>query len=149
MYCDAKLSASTLYNKLKTGFRETRFISQQEFEATEVEIPEEIQRLSATVMLSTTVKPASKSRLFNLEDVTEMAKTAAAKFGKTLSFKTRYHNGGHGRASTVARWEVEYDSVKDACDIILNTNNVFGSYNPQAQAEVSLHQTTCPFAELD
>ena len=69
----------------------------------EVEIPEEIQRLSATVMLSATVKHNSLSKDFNLEDVTEMAKTSAAKFGKILSFKTRYHNSGHGRASTVAR----------------------------------------------
>ena len=62
-----------------------------------------IQRLSATVMPSATVKHNSLSRHFNLEDGTEMAKTAAAKFGRILSFKTRCHNGGHGRASTVAR----------------------------------------------
>jgi hypothetical protein len=54
-------------------------------------------------MPSATVKHNSLSRHFNLEDGTEMAKTAAAKFGRILSFKTRYHNGGHGRASTVAR----------------------------------------------
>jgi hypothetical protein len=36
--------------------------------------------------------------------------------GKTLSFKTRYHNGGHGWVPTIARYEVEYDSVKDACE---------------------------------
>jgi hypothetical protein len=63
---------------------------QQEFEAAGVEIPEEIERLSATVMLSTHVKQVSLSRQFSVDEVTDMAKAAAAKFGNILSFETRY-----------------------------------------------------------
>jgi hypothetical protein len=63
---------------------------QQEFEAAGIEIPEEIERLSATVMLSTHVKQVSLSRQFSFDEVTDMAKAAAAKFGKILSFETRY-----------------------------------------------------------
>jgi hypothetical protein len=63
---------------------------QQEFEAAGIEIPGEIERLSATVMLSTHVKQVSLSRQFSVDEVTDMAKAAAAKFGKILSFETRY-----------------------------------------------------------
>jgi hypothetical protein len=44
--------------------------------------------------------------------------------------------GGYGWLPTIARFEVEYDSVKDACDIILNTNNVFGASNTVAQGQM-------------
>jgi hypothetical protein len=39
-------------------------------------------------------------------------------------------------ASTHRQVQVEYDSVKDACDIILNTNNVLGAFNPVAQGQM-------------
>jgi hypothetical protein len=149
MFCDSKSTAIILKGKLQNGFRSTSFISQQEFLAASIEIPDEIDRLSGKVILSATVKDRSLHRNFGLNAVTEMARTSAAKFGKILSFKTRYHNGGHGWVATIARFEVEYDSVKDACDVILNTNNVFGAANPLAQHEVSIHRNPLPFAELD
>jgi hypothetical protein len=149
LFCDSKSTACTLKSKLQNGFRSTAFISQQEFQAANIEIPDEIDRLSGKVILSATVKDRSLHRSFSLNAVTDMAKTSAARFGKMLSFKTRYHNGGHGWVATIARYEVEYDSVKDACDVILNTNNVFGAANPHAQHEVSIYRNPLPFAELD
>jgi hypothetical protein len=44
---------------------------------------------------------------FSANAITDMAKTAAAKFGKILTFKLSFHNGGHGWAPTIARFEVE------------------------------------------
>jgi hypothetical protein len=149
IFCDSKTSASALKKKFQNGFHATTFVSQQEFEAAGIEIPEEIERLSAAVMLSTHVKQASLSRQFSIDEVTDMAKAAASKFGKILSFKTRYHNGSHAWGPNVARYEVEYDSVKDATDIILNTNSVFGSSTSQAQAEVSHCPNIYLFAELN
>ena len=149
MFCDQKSTACTLKNKLQCGFRDTVFISQQEFEAAGIEIPGEIQSLSAKVILSASVKEASCSRQFNLKTVSDMAKTAAAEFGKISSFKNRFHNGGNGWAPTVARYEVEYDSVKDARDAILNTNTIFGVHSPQAEGEVSHCRNRYPFAEHD
>jgi hypothetical protein len=149
MFCDSKLTACALKRKLQNGFRSTAFISQQEFEAANIDIPDEIDRLSAKVILSARIKEATRHKQFDFDTLAGMARTAAAKFGMILSFKTRFHNGGSGWVPTIARWEVEYDSVKDASDIILNTNNVFGIPNPQAQAEVSHHRNKCPFAELN
>jgi len=149
IFCDSKNTACELKKKFENGFRSTSFISQQEFEAAGIEVPEGIERFSATVMLSAAVKDSSANLNLSLNTVTGMAKTAAAKFGKILSFKTRYHNGGHGWGPTVVRYEIEYDSVKDAADVILNTNSVFGTSTQQAQAEVSYCPNTPPFAELD
>lgn len=140
MFCDSKSTASTLHSKLKHGFRDTKFINQQEFEAAEIEIPDEIDRFSGDVILTVTVKETSLDALLGPKAITDMAKTAAAKFGKILSFKLLYHNGGRGWTPTAARYQVEYDSAKDACDATLNTNTASGTCPPHAQAEVSHFQ---------
>ena len=145
MFCDSKSNACTMYSRLKPGFRETAFLSQQEFEAVDVEIPEEIERFSSKVVLSISVKKASVPKMFSLNAITDMAKTAAAKFGKILSFQVRFHNGGYGWAPTVAKYDIEFDSVKDACDIILNTKiTASGVSTTHAQAEVGHLRNTSP-----
>jgi hypothetical protein len=148
MFCDTKSNACGILNKLKHGFRRASSITQQEFEAAEIEIPEEIDSFSPMVMFSATVKQTSLDNHFSVGAITDMAKTAAAKFGKIVSFKLRFHNGGHGWVPTIARFEVEYDSVKDARDAVLNTNTASGICPPHAQAEVSHRRNTCPSAEL-
>jgi len=149
IFCDSKRTACALKKKFENGFRSTSFISQQEFEAAGIEVPEGVVRLSATIMLSAVVKDSSTSLNFGLDNITDMAKTAAAKFGRILSFKARYHNGGHGWGPTVVNYEVEYDSVKDATDLILNTNSVLGTSTRQAQAQVSHCPNTPSFAQLN
>jgi len=150
MFCDSKSNAYYMYNKLKSGFRETSFMSQLDFEAAGVEIPEEIDRFSSKVVLSVNVKASSRNRHFGMQAFEDMAKTAAAKFGKILSFQVRPWNAGREFSPTALKFDVEYDSVKDACDIIHNTSNMAsGIPPPHAQAEVNHLQITPPFPELD
>jgi len=44
--------------------------------------------------------------------------------GKILSFNVRPWNAGREFSPTALKFDVEYDSVKDACDIILDTSDM-------------------------
>lgn len=89
--------------------------------------------------MTITVKETSLDDLLSANVVTDMAKTAAAKFGKILSF-----NGGRGWTPTAARYQVEYDSARE-----LNTDIASGTCPPHAQAEVSRCFMIVLAAELD
>jgi hypothetical protein len=116
------------------------YISCETFKAADILIPDTIDRFSAKIAYFVAVKEHSRSRRFNTEVVTEMAKTAAARFGKIKTFDLVDDSGFalDGRL----HFDVEYDSVADANDVVHTTNPVRGLELPFGSSDVSASKSS-------
>lgn len=113
-----------------------RYITCQAFRAANIMIPETIDRLSAEIDFTVTIKDRSRARRFSKEAVIEMAKGAAARFGVVLHFAIAEDRefAQDGRL----RFKIEYNSVADANDAVHVTNPAAGMTLPSGTHEVSI-----------
>lgn len=136
VYCDSLKATKQLVKMMQSAGFAVAYISHEAFKASEVPIPETVIHFSAVITLTVQVKPESRTtNSFTVRDVTDMAKTAAAKFGKIEKFTLV--DGVHYQPSGLIKFEVEYDSVADAFDSILNTNQPSGDPTAYATFDVS------------
>ena len=108
LFVDSQSSAKLLYDKIQASHRVT-FISCEEFGSAKVNIDEHIKRLSAKVTVYVTVKEHFHANRFNVATVTELAKTAAARFGKILRFELVDDSAFAANPRLV--YSIEYNSV--------------------------------------
>lgn len=139
MFVDSLSGAKILFAKLRKNHI-VKYISYETFRATDVKIPDTIDRFSSKVTFTVTLKGQSYGRRFSAGAVTEMAKTAAAKFGKIEDFDLADDTewAQYGRM----RYLLDFDSVGDANDIVHTLNPVQGLTLPHGTHEVSAHVST-------
>lgn len=155
LFIDTLSGAKQLYDQIKVSYQ-TTFISCDEFRGANVNIGEHVERLSSEVTFYVTLKEHYNPVRFHVAAVTELAKTAAARFGKILRFELIDESGFAANSRLV--YSVEYNSVADANDAVLITNPVRGLTLPNGSAEVStmnisillttLDANTCPAHQL-
>lgn len=135
---DSLSGAKALYGKLAMCHHAVKFISYEEFRAAQVIIPDTIDRFSAKITFTVALKNQSYGRRFSADAVTEMAKVAAAKFGKIEDFTLINDREfvQYGRM----KYEIEFDSVGDGNDLVHTTNPVRGLTLPHGTHEVSAHE---------
>ena len=134
LFVDSLSGAKYLYDQMKISHQAT-FISCEEFRSANVNIGEHVERLSSEVTFFVTLKEHYHSNRFNVAAVTEMAKSAAARFGKINHFDLVDASGFAATSRLV--FSVDYNSVADANDAVLHTNPVGGLTLPNGTAEVS------------
>jgi hypothetical protein len=127
-------SAKVLLRKIKRSHF-ADYISVESFKAADILIPDTIDRFSGKIAYFVSVKEHSRSRRFSIEVITEMAKTAAARFGKVKTFDLVDASGF--APAGLLHFDVEYDSVADANDVVHTTNPVRGLELPFGSSEVS------------
>lgn len=134
LFVDTLHGAKSLYDMLKMTHH-VQYITCETFRAAKVNIPETIDRLSADVDFTVSIKGRSRARRFNEAVVVDMAKGAAAKFGMILHFElvdnSDFVAGGR------LRFKIEYNSVGDANDAVHATNPADGVTLPFGTHEVS------------
>jgi hypothetical protein len=131
---DTLLGAKTIYDRLQHAYPVT-YISCEAFKAADVKIHDNIDRFSADVSFYVTLQESSRDNKFNVATISEMAKTAAARFGRILRFSIVDDSGFASNWSL--KFSIEYNSVADASDAINTTNPVNGLTLPYGTAEVS------------
>jgi hypothetical protein len=110
-----------LRRKIRRSYH-VRYISCETFKAADILIPDTIDRFPAKIGYFVAVKDHSRSQRFNTEVVTEMAKTAAAIFGKIKPRRPRHQRSNRcpGRqdclrpvhsACTCRRWPCRLRSL--------------------------------------
>lgn len=134
LFVDTLSGAGSLRDKIRASHRVT-YISCEEFRGANAIIGEHVERLSAEVTLYVTLKEHYHTDRFGVAAVTELAKTAAARFGKILRFELVDDSGFPANSRLV--YSIEYNSVADANDAVLITNPVRGLTLPNGSAEVS------------
>ena len=134
LYVDTISGARLLFDQIRSS-HQVCFISCEEFRNADVLIEEHVERLSSEVTLFVTPKATIRANMFNIAAITEMAKTAAARFGKILNFQLVDDLDFATKSRLV--YSVEYNSVADANDAVLITNPVSGLTLPNGTAEVS------------
>lgn len=134
LFIDTLSDAKGLYDQIKTSHPAT-FISCEEFRSAKIKIGDHIERLSAVVTFFVTLKEHFHSDRYNVAVVTEMAKSAAARFGPILHFDLLDDSEFAAKSRLV--FTVDYNSVADATDAVLITNPVDGLTLPNGTAEVS------------
>lgn len=121
MFCDSLNGTRELFNKLQRSYK-VKYISYEDFKACDIPIPENVTLFSAHVTLTTELQDGSHVNRFTADQVTEMAKSAAAKFGKVVPGQFFVVDSSEYATTGRIKFEVEYDSVADARDAILHTN---------------------------
>lgn len=134
LFIDTLSDAKGLYDQIKTSHQAT-FISCEEFRSARIKIGDHIERLSSVVTLFVTLKEHFHGGRYNVAVVTEMAKSAAARFGPIRRFDLLDESDFAANSRLV--YSVDYNSVADATDAVLITNPVDGLTLPNGTAEVS------------
>lgn len=136
MFCDSLNSTRELFNKLQRSYK-VKYISYVDFKAAGIQVPDTVTLLSAHVSLTTELQDDSQVSRFTVDLVTEMAKSAAAKFGKVVPGQFYVVDPSEYATTGRIRFEVEYDSVGDAQDAILHTNMPSRIRSEHASCDVS------------
>ncbi|GAB7323256.1 hypothetical protein MBLNU13_g05739t1 [Cladosporium sp. NU13] len=132
LFIDTLSDAKGLYDQIKTSHQAT-FISCEEFRSAKIKIGDHIERLSSVVTFFVTLKEHIHSDRYNVAVVTEMAKSAAARFGPILRFDLLDDSDFAANSRLV--FTVDYNSVADATDAVLITNPVDGLTLPNGTAQ--------------
>jgi len=134
LFADTLTGAKALHYKIQHS-HPVQYISLEAFRNANVTLHEHVERFSSEIILHVVLKEGSRGPKFSIATITEMAKTAAARFGKIMRFELA------DESDFAANWHlifaVEYNSVADANDAILTTNPVNGLILPYGSAEVS------------
>lgn len=136
LFVDTLHGSKSLHDMLQMTHR-VQYITCKTFRAANVTIPETIDRLSAEVDFTVSIKGKSRARRFSIETVVEMAKGAAAKFGMILHFEL-VDNSEFAQDGRL-KFKIEYNSVGDANDAVHTTNPADGVKLPFGTHEVSAH----------
>ena len=135
MFVDTILGSRTLHDKLQHAYPIT-YISAEAFKAADVKINDNVDRFSAEISFYVTLLESSRGKKFSVATISEMAKTAAARFGRIMRFDLV--DNSDFTANFRLKFAIEYNSVADASDAVHTTNPVNGLTLPYGTAEVSL-----------
>lgn len=116
MFSDSLALSRQMLQMLRKHFK-VGYTTREGFAAADVNIPSHVTKFSGTVTVHASVKETSARHNFTREQMSDMVKDIAARFGPIDFFQ----DTGMNTETRTIKVFIEYDSVNDAADAILNT----------------------------
>lgn len=131
IFCDTLSLTQEMLIFLKKHYN-AAYSSRAGFDKAEVDIPSHVTRFTGTATVIAKIKPTSSHHNFSVDQVSDMVKSVVARFGPIEEFEVVH------TACDAIKYSIEFDSVNDANDAILNTrpgvDMIFGRHEVSVPA---------------